>query len=294
MSSDKRLEPPQVEIGLSAKAEAKLEVTTEIPSEASGRLLDALTDIIRPFSERRGLRADQIRLQREEVALKVARKAKERISLESGEVQGASTKVLVPLLEAASLEDITDEEMQGRWANLLASAVLKNDVEPRFVTILSEIQGSQAKLLDEIATRNAKIYNRPIAHLSDAPTMLSFGFTQMVAQEFDRNQRLDLSIDQSIEEFYNHMLQTMNIPGCAIIDILVYVDDSQYNVNKKFRVDELKFNIELEILSSIGLLQNNNQFIRLNRFDVHFVYYSITDMGVRFFKACSGLEDEPI
>jgi hypothetical protein len=36
--------------------------------------VDALTDIIRPFSERRGLKGDQIRLQREEVLVEVARK----------------------------------------------------------------------------------------------------------------------------------------------------------------------------------------------------------------------------
>ncbi|MCP4140814.1 MAG: hypothetical protein GY755_11080, partial [Chloroflexi bacterium] len=37
-----------VKIDFGAKAEARLEVKTEIPSESSGRLIDALVDIIRP------------------------------------------------------------------------------------------------------------------------------------------------------------------------------------------------------------------------------------------------------
>ena len=52
-----------VDIGLSAKASLEAKVSTEIPAQSSGRLLDAITDIFRPYSERRGLKADQIRLQ---------------------------------------------------------------------------------------------------------------------------------------------------------------------------------------------------------------------------------------
>lgn len=50
--SDELKRSVNVDIGIGAKAEVK----TEIPSESSGRLLDTLTDIIRPFSERRGLK----------------------------------------------------------------------------------------------------------------------------------------------------------------------------------------------------------------------------------------------
>ena len=59
--------PVNVDIG--AKVEAKLNVKTEVPAKSVGRLVDALTDIIRPFSEARGLKADALRLQREEVAI---------------------------------------------------------------------------------------------------------------------------------------------------------------------------------------------------------------------------------
>jgi hypothetical protein len=38
-----------IDIGLGAKASLEAKVSTEIPAQSSGRLLDALTDIIRPF-----------------------------------------------------------------------------------------------------------------------------------------------------------------------------------------------------------------------------------------------------
>ena len=64
MNDETYKDQSMVKIDFGAKAEAKLEVKTEIPSESSGRLIDALVDIIRPFSEKRGLRADLIRFQK--------------------------------------------------------------------------------------------------------------------------------------------------------------------------------------------------------------------------------------
>ena len=53
-------------------AKATLEIKAEVPKESAGRMVDALTDLVRPWSEARGLRADMIRLHREDVALQIA------------------------------------------------------------------------------------------------------------------------------------------------------------------------------------------------------------------------------
>ena len=101
-------------------------VKTTVPARSSGRLLDALTDMIRPFTERRGLKADQIRLQREEVLIRIAERALERLRLENAPIKPIPSKGLVPLLEKASLESLGDKVMIELWANLLASAALGN------------------------------------------------------------------------------------------------------------------------------------------------------------------------
>jgi hypothetical protein len=60
-----------LDIGFSARASLEARISTEIPSQSSGRLLDTVTDMFRPFAERRGLKADLIRLQREEVLIEI-------------------------------------------------------------------------------------------------------------------------------------------------------------------------------------------------------------------------------
>ena len=101
-----------------------LSVKTTIPSKSSGRLLDALTDVIRPLTERMGLKADLIRLQREEVAYRVAVIAAKRARLSKKLVTPVPTKTMVRLLEAASLEEPDDDTMIRLWANLLASSAI--------------------------------------------------------------------------------------------------------------------------------------------------------------------------
>ena len=140
-----------VDIGLGAKVSLEAKVSTEIPPQSTGRLLDALTDIIRPFSERRGLKADQVRLQREEVLIEIAHRVHHRSEVENQSINPLPNKFLVPFLEKASLEEL-DSVMIDRWADLLLSSALDpSTAHPRYVQILSELGGREAQLLREIA-----------------------------------------------------------------------------------------------------------------------------------------------
>src|ERR1700722_5328756 len=143
--------PVKVEVG----GKATLEIKAEIPTASAGRFVDALTDIIRPWSEKRGLKADLIRLQREDVALEIARRAARRIELENPDPHPVPLKILIPLLEKGSQEEEDDDFMINMWANLLAASAKDNSVSPRFVGIISELNGKQARLLRYIATEKA-------------------------------------------------------------------------------------------------------------------------------------------
>jgi hypothetical protein len=60
-----------------------------------------------------------------------------------------SPRLFLPILEHASLED--GEEMQGRWAALLANAAAKSwRVHPSFIEILSQLTPQDAQLLDSL------------------------------------------------------------------------------------------------------------------------------------------------
>jgi abortive infection alpha-like protein len=153
--------PLRVDVGL------KPEVKAEIPPEATGRLLDALTDAIRPFTEARGLRADQIRLRRAEVAPEIARKGREIAALTNGELHPVPTKLLVPFLEKASLED-ADEDLRDRWAALLVSASKEYHARHlSFVDILSRLSSDEIMLVEEVCFSCASfpLTFQPTSHL---------------------------------------------------------------------------------------------------------------------------------
>jgi hypothetical protein len=150
-----------ITIDVGARAEAKLEIKAQVPARSAGRLVDALTDIIRPFTEARGLKADQIRLQREEVAIKIAEMARDKLLIAKRKPKEIPLKVLVPLLEKSSLEDIDDNTMIDKWGNLLASAASGDSVQPRYISILGELSGLQVKFLDKTAMQYADHFENP-------------------------------------------------------------------------------------------------------------------------------------
>src|SRR6266853_1629328 len=115
MSERDRKLPLSVDIGV----KANLEIKAEVPKQSAGRLVDALTDIFRPFTEARGLKADQIRLQREDVLFEIAKKARARAVLEEVELHPVPTKLLVPFIEKASLEDLQRHIIRtGIWMKI--------------------------------------------------------------------------------------------------------------------------------------------------------------------------------
>jgi hypothetical protein len=79
------------------------------------------------------------------------RRASELVSAVDGKAHGISTRVLVPLLEHASIEE--DEDLRERWAALLAHAAVATDAEavpPVFAEILSQLTPRAAAVLEVI------------------------------------------------------------------------------------------------------------------------------------------------
>lgn len=153
MADEESKLPVSVDIGVSAKAEIK----TEIPSESSGRLVDAITDIIRPFSESRGLKADLIRLQREEVAFEIVRRGIERIELAQKAGQPIPSRILVPLLEHASLTAPEDTDLIEWWARTIETASI--DRHPNhvvFVDTISKLDSIHLKFLQFLANNGGR------------------------------------------------------------------------------------------------------------------------------------------
>ncbi|AMD58220.1 hypothetical protein AWN88_08555 [Agrobacterium tumefaciens] len=141
--------PVKFDVGVSAKAELSAQIKTEIPAEASGHFVEMVTDIFRPFSEARGLKADQIRLQREDVLFEIAQRANKRLELSKPKVP-LELKFLVPFLEKASYES-TKSSLVDWWAGLLAGAMSDKDAQhPLYIDFLSKMTPAEADLLNRL------------------------------------------------------------------------------------------------------------------------------------------------
>lgn len=83
---------------------------------------------------------DQLRYLRLKRALTILKNAQSKLADSGLEGVGINLKLLVPMLEAASLED--DEDIQEMWTNLLANAASEDSdlqVEPAYVDILRQL-----------------------------------------------------------------------------------------------------------------------------------------------------------
>ena len=71
-------------------------------------------------------------------------------------IKTIAPRLFFPILEAASIE--TDDDMQSRWAALLANEAINSDsVHPSFLEILKQLAPADARLLD-------KLYDWCISH----------------------------------------------------------------------------------------------------------------------------------
>lgn len=155
-----------IEAKIPQKSSGKFVEATARLVNAGANAVEAITDIVRPLTEWAGLRGDRLRLQREEVALEIARRAGDRIKAQNAPRIPIPTKTVVRLLESGSLEEPTDNTMIEMWANLLASAAHDpSAATPRFISILEDLNGLQAKHLHDVLLGKVQIQQSP----KDAP-----------------------------------------------------------------------------------------------------------------------------
>jgi hypothetical protein len=144
-----------IKADLSAKAElsARAELKGEIPPDVIRKGSNVLWDLLSPLTERAGLRGDQLRLQRQDVLVEIAKRARELAAIEQIPLNPLPNKLMVPLLEKASLEDL-EGEMLDRWARLMLSAAQEYDaVLLTYVDILSRFGQREARLLRDLCSK---------------------------------------------------------------------------------------------------------------------------------------------
>jgi hypothetical protein len=275
--TNESIDPP-LKVEIAARAEAKLEIRAEVPSDAMGRFVDAVTDLFRPWSEARGLKADLIRLQREEVAIKVARLVRERADIKNEKLIPPPLKVLIPLFEHASQEDVADDFIIEAWAKLLASACTPKSIPPRFISLISEMNSRQAKLFLDVMEKSGS---------KDRETRdLSLLQQHYIEGEMER---LLAAGYPTAGEMIAELLPMMNNAGIALDDIVV--SDTQgfhsvENAESPYGTEEEVS--DLEVLKSLGLFEHVNIWRTPSHpviSTIHIRYYIATHLAEIFYNA---------
>ena len=131
----------------------------------------------KPQVEERGMaKADKIRVRRLENLNQMLRKSKKLLKNRSIKPGPLNLKLGVPLLEYASLEE--DDNLQSKWAGLLASSLVGDQVLASFPKILSELTPVEACLLDALFKAHA--YREPESDPSVFATATSADVRQML------------------------------------------------------------------------------------------------------------------
>lgn len=293
---------PNINIDVGAKANLDINVSANVPERSSGRLIDALTDVFRPFSESRGLKGDQIRLQREDILLEIAKKARQRIALEEISVHTLPNKFLVPFMEKASLED-GDAILMDRWADLLATCAEEPDkAHPKYVQILSEMTSAEALFLkklifhriDDESTPQIKEFGAKSIRqrVIDAPYHYEKRAIEPILTNLCTELRDELSGEEFIDVLYSEMDGYFACPGVALIDIIVY--NTENNDMWSFVDIERSLSLctdgseenTLDILDSLSLIRRCEIVIQIAECRISVFYISTTTLAIDFLISC--------
>jgi len=265
-------------------------ITEVIPPDVTRAKNGAWLDLFSPITQWAGLKGDalqyrrqQLRIQQEDTLLRLGEELRRKmVGLEV--VEPVVPKILVPALEKASLEDPSDKTMIERWANLLASATQKVLVQPRFVSILSELAGSQAECLEIVAFQYCDGFPHPYAYFVDSSVEFSEVNATTKVKEFIEFQ---LDKDLSYEDIPEAIAKLFETPGVAFGAILAYIGPDLHHADGTTIGKEA----DLAILESLGLIREDALSFDFQHkktavtLQIH--YHHLTDLGVAFCEVCS-------
>ena len=271
-----------------------VKVDAEVDAKGTNQLIEAVVDAFSPATETLGLLGDCVRLARTEVAARVTRRAKQ-IADENGlSLNAPPLKFLVPFFEKSSLEELGDEDAIERWSQLLVGAATKANFHPHFVSILSEIESSQASALKDIMFGRGR-FHRHESHSNERLVEEITPFDAIVSKpttaDFDAvyNWALD-DMEQPLDRLLHGFQKRFTGKGIFVSEIII----RSGSTGGYFRVPEQQRRlsdmdqIDLEVLESLNLVRRDTfrksdavgAMMRSTSFSFEVV--SISELGIVF------------
>jgi hypothetical protein len=288
----------KIEASAKASFQRKKNITEVIPPDVIRAKAGAWLDLISPVTQWAGLKGDALkyqrsllRIQQEEVLLRIAQSVRNKLANQTN-IKPIPPKILVPALEKASIEDVADDVMIERWANLLASAAQEVGIQPRFVGILDELAGTQAECLERLAFNRYLDSIFPDADFEDS--FIEFA-EYNIRRSFERAINASLSADANPNSAIEMTVRGFSRPGVSLA--LTVINDLGGDMWEYDSVAEtgIREEADMSILESLGLVRyvviEFNVPLEKRRikkmFEVSAYYHHLTQLDVDFCKVCS-------
>jgi hypothetical protein len=263
--------------------ELPIKVEVRVGKRAVEKLVDAVLDAFSPGTETLGLLGDAVRLARVEVAATVTQHAKEIADANGLKLTVPPLKFLVPFFEKASTEDKDDATLMEMWAQLLASAGANyNANQLRYTSLLAEMSPTQATILDGIARNFEGVLGE--GRVFDPDRLFYSLVESRLISDLKRIDETDP--DQLLDAIMNEIA----FPGVSVV--LVQCEMRADGTTFDWTGDTVyrdTLSIDFEILRSMGLLAKvETEFIDLKHAAITVILYHVTELGLDFWRACSG------
>jgi hypothetical protein len=280
-------------------ASLKLEIKTEIPSESSGKLIDAIVDIFRPLSEGLGYVGDKIHLRRQKTLQEISRIAKDRIDSIGKQTNAIPDKFFIPLLEKASLEDLNDTTLVSMWANLITTAATeKVPMLAQYVSILSQISGEQVAILEKMFNNSENVRAHPYPGAARAGHLVNVLAGHLIGNYHYLNQTgLPGMIDNfdcsTADQLGDKLTDSLDIKGVAIDTINVFyldsaVPDGGFSISSPDGIYSDSNYYNFENLVRLGLVDRVEiRQHRIGKFDIDVYYYIVSPVGIDLYACCN-------
>jgi abortive infection alpha-like protein len=284
---------------MTVESPTKLNVDIKVGEDSTKQLVEILKNVLAPGVEVLGAVSDHIRIYRTNAVLKAFKKTAKLAEDANVKLIAPPVKFLFPYIEACSLEN-DDDELGDLWAELLFSASTKFDnYHHSFVSVLSELTPSAAKLL------KSTLGERQIGGIPDTPDLnflsalsnTEHSIEQTIIE--DLKQGADLATKQTFTQLVGRAKAFR--PSCMLVREVELQDRSDpltgmavgfpywFDATAQFPAEMVE--MDFRILDRLGLI-NNNLGIRwiklggMNNLYFRISYVSITYYGLSFLKAC--------
>ncbi|KAB1113145.1 hypothetical protein NOJ05_05275 [Neorhizobium galegae] len=266
-------------------------VAVKLRGSSVDRLTASLADLIAPFSEMAGAVADQVRLYREQNALRGLAAARDLAKTLNLEIKPVAPKFLVKWTEAVSLEET--DGFQKLWAGLLLSeSTSSSPAHVLYHRILTEMTVRHVELL--LYVLEADHNNLSITIFSKLNPIEKL--RRWMGESYYRNYPTGTVPSDIMNDVKN-----LRSAGCIAYELVLEKKDKAGEKTEIFKwkdsvVDEFQRDYTYKLLEMAGILESSSVYVSIDSEKVEYsnsvsgfvrsIY--ISSLGLDFLSACAG------